>query len=144
LPKANLELYTLLGYVENLAYILAKAAYNLALGFATLDGTHKDPSTIAIGNGSAQQDYENSFDGFLASIQVGAFVAAVQIGGFVILRRRYHGKWNIRSFYTIFYDLDSSCLDAIGLFALLRLPVNALSQRQPAYRDVESYKVKTV
>ena len=28
---------------------------------------------------------------------------------------------NIRSFYTIFYDLDSSCLDAIGLFALLRL-----------------------
>ncbi|KAG9702904.1 DUF221-domain-containing protein, partial [Aureobasidium melanogenum] len=80
-----------------------------------------DPNTIAIGNGSAQQDYGNSFDGFLASIQVGAFVAAVQIGGFVILRRRYRGKWNIRSFYTIFYDLDSSCLDAIGLFALLRL-----------------------
>ncbi|KAG9549939.1 hypothetical protein KCU86_g20960, partial [Aureobasidium melanogenum] len=83
--------------------------------------THMDPNTIAIGNGSAQQDYGNSFDGFLASIQVGAFVAAVQIGGFIILRRRYRGKWNIRSSYTIFYDLDSSCLDAIGLFALLRL-----------------------
>ncbi|KAH0175216.1 DUF221-domain-containing protein, partial [Aureobasidium melanogenum] len=131
LPKANLELYTLLGYVENLAYILAKAAYNLALGFAALEyncaqtrdtsDTHMDPNTIAIGNGSAQQDYGNSFDGFLASIQVGAFVAAVQIGGFIILRRRYRGKWNIRSSYTIFYDLDSSCLDAIGLFALLRL-----------------------
>ncbi|KAG9511757.1 hypothetical protein KCU78_g18831, partial [Aureobasidium melanogenum] len=80
-----------------------------------------DPNTVAIGNGSAQQDYGNSFDGFLASIQVGAFVAAVQIGGFIILRRRYSGKWNIRSFYTIFYDLNSSCLDAIGLFALLRL-----------------------
>lgn len=40
-----------------------------------------NPNTIAIGNGSAQQDYGNSFDGFLASIQVGAFVAAVQIGG---------------------------------------------------------------
>ncbi|KAH0196347.1 DUF221-domain-containing protein, partial [Aureobasidium melanogenum] len=80
-----------------------------------------DPNTIAIGNGSAQQDYGSSFDDFLASIQVGAFVAAVQIGGFVILRRRYCGKWNTRSFYTIFYDLESSCLDAIGLFALLRL-----------------------
>ncbi|KAH0296289.1 hypothetical protein KCU71_g14025, partial [Aureobasidium melanogenum] len=40
LPKANLELYTLLGYVENLAYILAKAAYNLALGFAALEYYH--------------------------------------------------------------------------------------------------------
>ncbi|KEQ68178.1 hypothetical protein M436DRAFT_68386 [Aureobasidium namibiae CBS 147.97] len=66
-----------------------------------------DLDTIAIGNGSAQKDYGSSFDGFLASIQVGAFIAAIQIGGFVILRRRYRGK--------------CSCLDAIGLFVLLRL-----------------------
>ena len=52
-----------------------------------------DLDTIAIGNGSAQQDYGSSFDGFLASIQVGAFIAAIQIGGFAILRRRYRGKW---------------------------------------------------
>ncbi|KAG9939018.1 hypothetical protein KCU85_g10100, partial [Aureobasidium melanogenum] len=42
LPKANLELYTLLGYVENLAYILAKAAYNLALGFAVLEYSNQE------------------------------------------------------------------------------------------------------
>jgi hypothetical protein len=100
-----------------------------------------DLDIIATGNGSAQKDHGISFDGFLASIQVGAFIAAIQIGGFVILRRSYRGKWwdiwktiteatridlsidarNIRSFYTIFYDIDSSCLDAIGLFVLLRL-----------------------
>jgi hypothetical protein len=28
---------------------------------------------------------------------------------------------DLRSFYTLFCDLDSSCLDALGLFALLRL-----------------------
>ncbi|TIA28277.1 hypothetical protein D6C78_10819 [Aureobasidium pullulans] len=80
-----------------------------------------DPDKIDVSNGSAQQNYGNSFDGFLASIQVGAFVAAIQIGGFVILRKRYRGKWDIRSLCKIFCDLDSSYLDALGLFALLRL-----------------------
>jgi hypothetical protein len=52
-----------------------------------------DLDKIAVSNGSAQQNYGSSFDGFLASIQVGAVVAAIQIGGFVILRKRYRGKW---------------------------------------------------
>jgi hypothetical protein len=54
---------------------------------------HMDLDKIAVSNGSAQQSYGSSFDGFLASIQVGAVVAAIQIGGFVILRKRYRGKW---------------------------------------------------
>jgi hypothetical protein len=54
---------------------------------------HMDPDKITISNGSAQENYGNSFDGFLASIQVGAVVAAVQIGGFVILHKRYRRKW---------------------------------------------------
>jgi hypothetical protein len=52
-----------------------------------------DPDKITISNGSAQGNHGNPFDGFLASIQVGAVVAAIQIGGFVILHKRYRRKW---------------------------------------------------
>ncbi|CAD0019628.1 unnamed protein product, partial [Aureobasidium pullulans] len=70
---------------------------------------------VTLGGGSAQQDYGSSFGGFLASIQIGAFIALIQIGGFIILRRREKG-----SLRTSLHDLESSCIDAIGLFALLR------------------------
>ena len=52
-----------------------------------------DLDKIAVSTKSAQENYGNSFDGFLASIQVGAVVAAIQIGGFVILHKRYQRKW---------------------------------------------------
>lgn len=52
-----------------------------------------DLDKITISNGSVQENYGNSFHGFLASIQVGAVVAAIQIGGVVVLHKRYKRKW---------------------------------------------------
>ncbi|THW76602.1 hypothetical protein D6D17_10424 [Aureobasidium pullulans] len=72
---------------------------------------------VTLGGGSAQQDYGSSFGGFLASIQIGAFIALIQIEVSSSFEEGIRGNGLLR---TSLHDLESSCIDAIGLFALLR------------------------